>query len=130
MILPDRHPVTRTVASNRPLTAGILWNAGVAGYDTVAAVHSAAFWFEPNDLAAMPSVHVAMAVLVFLVLGRIMPWGWVIGALYALAMSISVIYLGDHFALDVAAGWLVALAAWRLSRVRSAPDHAASSGPS
>lgn len=78
-----------------------------------------AFWFEPNDLAALPSVHVAMAVLVSLVLARIARWGRVTGALYALAMSVSVVYLGEHFVLDVITGWLVALAAWHLARPRT-----------
>lgn len=80
-----------------------------------------AFWFEPNDLAAMPSVHVAMAVLVSLVLGRFARWGSLTGALYALAMSVSVVYLGEHFVLDVITGWLVALAAWHLARSRTPP---------
>ncbi|HEV2065215.1 MAG TPA: phosphatase PAP2 family protein [Thermomicrobiales bacterium] len=80
-----------------------------------------AFWFEPNDLAALPSVHVAMAVLVSLVLGTFARWGRVTGALYAVAMSVSVVYLGEHFVLDVVTGWIVAFAAWRLARPRTAP---------
>ncbi|MBA2246676.1 MAG: phosphatase PAP2 family protein [Chloroflexia bacterium] len=75
-----------------------------------------AFWFEPNAVAAMPSVHVAAAVLVFLALGSLSRRGRGIGALYALAMSVAVVYLGEHFVLDVVAGWLVALVAWRLAR--------------
>lgn len=59
-----------------------------------------------------------MAVLVSLVLGGIARWGRVIGRGYALAMSISVVYLGEHFVLDVVTAWLVALAAWRLTRPR------------
>ncbi len=70
-----------------------------------------AFWFEPNDLAALPSVHVAMSVLVLLVLCRAGRWGRVLGGIYAVAMSLAVVYLGEHFVLDVVSGWLVALAA-------------------
>lgn len=77
-----------------------------------------AFWFEPNAVAAMPSVHVAAAVLVFLALGSLSRRGWGVGVLYALAMSVAVVYLGEHFVLDVVAGWLVALVAWRLVRAR------------
>jgi len=77
------------------------------------------FWFEPNDLAALPSVHVAVAVLVFLVLGGFARWGRVAGALYAVAMSVSVVYLGEHFVLDVITGWLLALAAWAITSRRT-----------
>jgi FtsH-binding integral membrane protein len=76
--------------------------------------------FEPNHLAALPSVHVAIAVLVFLALRSFSPrWSWVGGA-YAAAMTLAVVYLGEHFVLDALLGWAIALLGWRLTRAANA----------
>jgi membrane-associated phospholipid phosphatase len=76
------------------------------------------FWVEPNHLAALPSVHVAAAVLVFLALRSFGRVALAVGAVYAVAMSYSVVYLGEHFVIDVVLGWVVALVGWRLARRR------------
>lgn len=73
------------------------------------------FRFEPNHLAAMPSVHVSATVLVFLTLTRFGRIAGVIGGLYALLMSVGVVYLGEHFVLDAIAGWITALIGWELA---------------
>lgn len=66
-------------------------------------------FFRPNEVAAMPSIHAAFPVLVWLVLWRNWPkWGWGV-VVYPIAMAFSVIYLGQHYFTDVAAGWLYAL---------------------
>jgi membrane-associated phospholipid phosphatase len=72
--------------------------------------------FKPNHMAAFPSVHVAVTVLVFLVASRISRVGQLIGGLYALMMTVSVVYLGEHFVLDALSGWLVALSIWWMAR--------------
>lgn len=65
-------------------------------------------YFRPNEVAAMPSIHAAFPVLVWLVLWRTCPrWGWAVLA-YPLAVAFSVIYLGQHYFVDVLAGWLYA----------------------
>lgn len=77
--------------------------------------------FEPNHVAALPSVHVAAAVLVYLA-SRAGRFGWrVAGAAYAAVMSLAVVYLGEHYLLDVLLGWTIALAGWRLARWRPVP---------
>ena len=75
-----------------------------------------AFWFEPNAVAALPSVHVAVSVLVAMALRSLGGWVKVAGGVYPLAMSVAVVYLGEHFVLDVVTGWVVALVAWRMAR--------------
>jgi len=72
--------------------------------------------FEPNHVAALPSVHVAAAVLVCLALGTDSGRWWIPGAAYAVTMSVAVVYLGEHFLLDALLGWVIALAGWRLAR--------------
>lgn len=72
--------------------------------------------FEPNHVAALPSVHVAAAVLGCLALGSGSGRWWIPGAAYAAAMTLAVVYLGEHFVLDALLGWIAALAGWRLAR--------------
>lgn len=65
-----------------------------------------------NPVAAMPSVHVAWVTLAVLVLDA--PAALAIG--YGLLMTLAVVYLGEHFAVDGFAGLLLAFAAWHVSR--------------
>jgi membrane-associated phospholipid phosphatase len=63
-----------------------------------------------NPVAAMPSLHAAAALLVALFLwssvGRL---ARVLLAAYALAMAATLVYTGEHYVVDVLAGWLVAV---------------------
>jgi membrane-associated phospholipid phosphatase len=93
--------------------------------DTTGTGADAALSFEPNHLAAMPSVHVAATVLVYLVareFGRIPS---ILGLIYALLMSFGVVYLGEHYIVDALGGWIIALAGWMLMRrvVGNEPAH-------
>ena len=59
---------------------------------------------DPNPAAAMPSVHTAITAALAFFLFRV---GWqagVAGVAYTGAMGLTLIYLGEHFALDVLAG--------------------------
>lgn len=70
--------------------------------------------FKPNPVAAMPSLHAAFPMLVFLVLWRVFPrWGW-ISVLYPLVMAFSVVYMGEHYVIDVLAGFAYALTAFAI----------------
>ena len=68
-----------------------------------------------NAVAAMPSVHMAVTSVVVLALWRERRALAVAGAVYAAAMALALIYLGEHYAVDVLAGIAVALAAWLAS---------------
>ncbi len=65
-----------------------------------------------NPVAAMPSLHAGAALLVALFL-----WPSVGGlvrvllAAYAVAMALTLVYTGEHYVVDVAAGWLLAAGA-------------------
>lgn len=87
-----------------------------AGFSLGGASGGDAFWFEPNDLAALPSVHVAATVLVFLAARRLGTLAGWLGGLYALLMTLAVVYLGEHFVIDALLGWGMALVGWHLSR--------------
>jgi membrane-associated phospholipid phosphatase len=78
-------------------------------------------YLRPNPVAAMPSLHAAFPVLVWLVLWRVAPrWGWAT-ILYPLAMSLAVVYLGEHYVVDVLAGWLYAAGAFAITWADYAP---------
>jgi PAP2 superfamily len=62
-----------------------------------------------NNVAAMPSLHAAYALLVVLFLWKLVPW-WTrpLLALYPPAMAFALVYSGEHFVIDCVFGWLYA----------------------
>jgi membrane-associated phospholipid phosphatase len=78
-----------------------------------------------NEVAAMPSLHMAITVVAALVLWRSRWQFRAIGPIYAASMGFALVYLGEHYAIDVVAGTATALVAWKaasfiaeLSRLR------------
>jgi membrane-associated phospholipid phosphatase len=64
-----------------------------------------------NAVAAMPSLHVAFACLVVLFIGSKLRSKWrLLLVLYPLAMSFALVYLGEHYVVDLIAGLAYALA--------------------
>ena len=113
VLLPTAPPWMSNPDTVSRITVGALGGDGTTsalpGAPTAA---NPALGFEPNHVAALPSVHVVAAVLVFLALRAVSPrWQWV-GAAYAVAMTVAVIYLGEHFLLDAVLGWVVAVIGW------------------
>ncbi len=94
--LSDPDDVTRITHHVLRDTAGVS-----LGGDDGGTVAREGFWFEPNHLAA-----------VLLVLRSFGRGALAVGAVYAMAMSYSVVYLGEHFVIDAVLGWVVALAGW------------------
>jgi membrane-associated phospholipid phosphatase len=76
--------------------------------------------FDSNPVAAMPSLHAAFPMTCALIgwqaYGRRVGIGL---ALYTVAVMLAVVYLGEHYVVDVIAGAAVAIAAVYLSRRRS-----------
>lgn len=63
-----------------------------------------------NDVAAVPSLHAAYALLITLVLWPLAPlWGRVLLAVYPLAMAFALVYTAEHYVSDVLLGWLYAV---------------------
>jgi membrane-associated phospholipid phosphatase len=78
-----------------------------------------------NDVAAMPSLHAAYALLIALFLWRVVSRPWRVGLVaYPLAMAFALVYTGEHYVSDVLVGWLYAVGAFvavdRLHRRRAA----------
>lgn len=76
-----------------------------------------------NPVAAMPSLHAAGAAVVLLFFWSSARW-WARAVLtaYALSMAFVLVYSGEHYVVDVLAGWLTATigvtVAWLVSRRR------------
>jgi membrane-associated phospholipid phosphatase len=79
-----------------------------------------------NDVAAMPSLHAAYALLLAVFLWPLVGRRWrPLLALYPLAMAFALVYTAEHYVADVLAGWVYAAIAyaavdWALAR-REAP---------
>ncbi|MFL5964338.1 MAG: phosphatase PAP2 family protein [Gaiellaceae bacterium] len=66
-----------------------------------------------NNVAAMPSLHAAYALLVTLYLWRLVPRWWrPLLALYPPAMAFALVYSGEHYVVDCLAGWVYATASF------------------
>jgi membrane-associated phospholipid phosphatase len=68
-----------------------------------------------NDVAAMPSLHMAITVAIALFAWKLDRRLGIAGAIYAFAMGFSLVFLGEHYVTDVVAGAVFAAGAWILA---------------
>jgi membrane-associated phospholipid phosphatase len=68
-----------------------------------------------NDVAAMPSVHMAITVLAALASARFGSAARAAGYTYVAIMLFSITYLGEHYIVDGLAGVAIAVIAWRMA---------------
>ena len=72
---------------------------------------------EGNPFAAMPSLHFGTSVMAARILSEVGRTPGVVGWTYALTLGFGLVYLGEHYVLDLAAGFAVAEAVWRAAPV-------------
>jgi len=60
--------------------------------------------FGGNPLAAMPSLHFATSLMAALLLAEVGPLAGALGFSYALALGFALVYLGEHYVVDLLAG--------------------------
>lgn len=69
-----------------------------------------------NSVAAMPSLHAGMSMLVALWFTRNSPrWVRIIAMSYPVAMMFTLVYFGEHWVIDCFVGWLVVFAAFAIA---------------
>jgi membrane-associated phospholipid phosphatase len=68
--------------------------------------------FNANPVAAIPSLHAGLPMLLSLILIRLYGWRALPALLYPLTMGFNLVYLGEHYAVDALAGYAVALVAY------------------
>ncbi|MGH2871853.1 MAG: phosphatase PAP2 family protein [Solirubrobacteraceae bacterium] len=61
-----------------------------------------------NPLAAMPSLHFATSVMGARLLGELSPLAGAIGWAYAATLGVALVYLGEHYVIDLVAGGALA----------------------
>ena len=97
--LGESNRIVETVWHNLPISSGGAVFEHGKGY--------------ANDVAAMPSLHAAFALLLAMYLWRLVPrYVRPLLALYPIAMSLALVYLGEHYVVDCIAGWAYAVAAF------------------
>ncbi len=69
-----------------------------------------------NDVAAVPSLHAALALLVALAVWPKRWWARLLVAAYPLAMALAIVYTGEHYVTDVLLGWAYAVASFATVR--------------
>ena len=60
--------------------------------------------FGGNPLAAMPSLHFATSVMAALLLAELSPLGGALGFAYATTLGFALVYLGEHYVVDLVGG--------------------------
>ncbi|MHB8243545.1 MAG: phosphatase PAP2 family protein [Solirubrobacteraceae bacterium] len=60
--------------------------------------------FGGNPLAAMPSLHFATSVMAALLLAEVGPVAGAVGVTYAATLGFALVYLGEHYLVDLVAG--------------------------
>ncbi|HET6448738.1 MAG TPA: phosphatase PAP2 family protein [Conexibacter sp.] len=66
-----------------------------------------------NEVAAVPSLHAALALLVAMSVWPRHWWARLLVGAYPLAMALAIVYTGEHYVADVLLGWLYAVASFR-----------------
>jgi membrane-associated phospholipid phosphatase len=69
--------------------------------------------FGGNPLAAMPSLHFATSVMAALLLAEVGPVAGALGATYAATLGFALVYLGEHYLVDLIAGTALTVAVRR-----------------
>jgi membrane-associated phospholipid phosphatase len=73
-----------------------------------------------NPLAAMPSLHFATSVMAARILSDAGPMAGALGWTYATVLGFALVYIGEHYAVDLVAGWALTEAVLRYGD-RAAP---------
>jgi membrane-associated phospholipid phosphatase len=106
------------------------WWAGANGYmppvRRIMAEAGERFWkrlwgplyhsLEGNPFAAMPSLHFGTSVMAARILSQVGPRQASLAWAYALALGFGLVYLGEHYVVDLLAGLALAEGIWRASR--------------
>jgi membrane-associated phospholipid phosphatase len=71
--------------------------------------------FGGNPLAAMPSLHFATSLMAALLLAQVGAAPGALGFAYLVALSFALVYLGEHYLVDLLGGAALTAAVWRLA---------------
>ena len=72
---------------------------------------------QGNPFAAMPSLHFGTSVMAARILSQVGPGHAVLAWVYALTLGFGLVYLGEHYVVDLLAGLALAEGLWRVAPV-------------
>lgn len=106
-------------------SAGVPGADGEAGVRRMMVEYGEQFWRDGwgplysvlggNPLAAMPSLHFATSLMAALLLAEVGPVAGALGFTYAMTLGFALVYLGEHYVVDLVAGAALTAAVRRLS---------------
>jgi membrane-associated phospholipid phosphatase len=97
--------------------------------DWLSTTGGSGYAFDPNPVASWPSVHLAITVILALIAtGKSRSWAGV-GMTYAILMAAPLVYLGEHYVIDIVARALAAIVAWGGSVCWFRPPHRVTASP-
>ena len=70
---------------------------------------------QGNPFAAMPSLHFGTSAMAARLLSQIGPGHGAVGWTYALTLGFGLVYLGEHYVVDLLAGLALSEALWRVA---------------
>jgi membrane-associated phospholipid phosphatase len=70
---------------------------------------------QGNPFAAMPSLHFGTSVMAARILSQVGPRPAALGWAYTLTLGFGLVYLGEHYVIDLLAGLLLAESIWRVA---------------
>jgi hypothetical protein len=102
----------------------------VAATGAIGSWHTGSLASHANELAAMPSLHIAWAGWCTVAVWQMTSRGWLraVALAYPFATTFAVLATGNHYVLDVLAGWLVLALAVALVRLTAPRREAIASG--
>jgi membrane-associated phospholipid phosphatase len=113
-LIPSNPPWLAPEPINSPSAAVVYRVMEMVGKQIGGGVYNASYKVigESNPIAAMPSIHEAITfLLVFPAFHKSKRWGF-LALGYSVIMGFSLIYLGEHYFVDVVAGALITTYAW------------------
>lgn len=117
-LIPSNPPWMAPESVNSPSAPTVLRIMEPIAHDIGGGLYQASYKVvgESNPIAAMPSIHFAITFLLVWV-ARDFGRRWQIAAwIYAISMGAALVYLGEHYVIDIIVGGLVTSYGWLASR--------------
>ncbi len=113
-LIPSNPPWLAGGQSNTPAAPTVLRVMQPVGEQLGGGLYQASYRVigESNPIAAMPSIHMAITFLLVFPARRFGRRWRLVALVYAGSMGVALVYLGEHYVVDVAAGMAVAAYGW------------------
>lgn len=117
-LLPSNPPWMAPEAVNSPGAPTVLRIMQPIGEQLGGGLYQAGYNIvgESNPIAAMPSIHFAITFLLVCIASDQARFWRVLAWVYVLSMGLALVYLGEHYVVDVVAGGAITAYSWHAAR--------------